>query len=340
MYQLPSVVTEELNFFKTNEFIKINIFDDIDYNINLIQDILSEKERLIIVSLSESFANIPLYNRIVNLIESSNKDIRISCSTASQFKFSTHPLTNLIMWKDVVGRDDVHWWSKNNYTFPSYFKIDNTISDVGRNLKSIISVRKKNKLRKYLFDRIDETNIDGIYRYYNWCDSIQMEDTQLSKTPIRTIDELHKDYQNCFISFVVETEIGNSSDNFTSTFTEKTLFSLVNGTMPIILGSKNLIRDLDNLGITTFNKHFGFDYLVDSYDSHSTNRIDVFIECINRVKKADLSTIKNLWETNKDNLQKNYDIVASILFNKKYNNYFYDEYYNSQKLSNTHLIHI
>lgn len=338
MYELPNIVKEELDFFKTKNFIKINIFDKIQSNVEYIKSELKNKNKLIIVSTSESFGNIEFYDSILKIIDDNpNKDIRISCATASKFPFSTHPLTNLIMWKDVVGRNDVMWMCENTFTFPNFNK-DEIISCEHKNIKSILSVRKQNHLRKYLFDNIHPTDVDGICRYYNWHSSIEEDDTKTWKTEkIRTISELHGDYKHSFISFVVETELGNSSQNFTSTLTEKTLFSIVNGTMPIILGSKNLLNDLKRIGIKTFNEEFGFGNVADFYDSHSTKRIDKFIECIHNVKHIDISDIKKMWIDNKNSIQKNYDIIASILFDEKYSNYFNTEKEISDKLSNTFL---
>ena len=338
MYQLPNIVKEELDFFKTKNFIKINIFNEIKYNIQLIKEELKDKDKLIIVSQAESFGDMKLYDSILEVIDDNpNKDIRISCATASKFPFSTHPLTNLIMWKDVVGRNDVMWICENAPTFPNFTK-DEIISCEHKNLKSILSVRKENELRKYLFDNIHPTDVDGICRFYRWRNGVEEEDTKSWKTQkIRTIGELHGDYKQSFVSFVVETELGDSSQNFTSTFTEKTLFSIVNGTMPIILGSKNLLNDLKSIGIKTFNEEFGFGDVADFYDSHSTKRIDKFIECIHNVKNTDISDIKKMWIARQPSIQKNYDIIASILFNDEFSNYFYSQKEISARLSNTFL---
>jgi len=338
MYKLPDVVKEELDFFKTKDFIKINIFDEHETNIEYIRSEVKNRDRLIVVSQAESFGNMKLYDSILKIIdENPDKDIRISSATASKFPFSTHPLTNLIMWKDVVGRNDVMWVCENAPTFPNFTK-DNIVTCENKNIKSIISVRKQNDLRKYLFDNIHPTDIDGICRYYHWHPDIENDDIKTWKTEkIRTISELHGDYSSSFISFVVETELGDSSTNFTSTFTEKTLFSIVNGTMPIILGSKNLINDLKKIGIKTFNEEFGFGNVSDFYDSHSTKRIDKFIECIHNVKNTNITDVEKMWIDNRDSIQKNYDIVASILFNDEYANYFYSEKEISDKLSNTFL---
>lgn len=323
MYQLPKIVKEELDFFNTGDFIKINIFED--GNIQKIENFLENRNRLIIVSVHESLASQKFYDEIVYLKSKTKKDIRISCATASKFPLSTHPLTNIIAWKNAKGRFEIDWLSDNALTFDDRFTLDYKWKNHSiRSNKSILSVRKHNDLRDYLFENLDMVQFDGIVRYAKWVSSYDYEDDVLRSTvhQFPNIYELHNEYRDSYVAFAVETEIGDTSQNFTSTFTEKTMFPFANGNLPIILGSRNLISDLKEIGFTLFNDYFGFDE-ADYYTSYSNHRIDKFIEIINKVNNIPFNEIQKLWLSNLDKIQKNYDIIASILFNKKYDNYFY-----------------
>jgi len=328
MYILPDIVREELDFFKTGDFIKINIWepDSLDIVINKIK----EHDRLIISVTHEAFANQPLFDNILLEIGKTNKVIKICTSSPSFFPYSTHPLTNLIMWKDVTGRDSIGWFSENTKSFPDYLSIDTKIKDFSKKVKSILSVRKENTIRNYLFSKITPKN-NVIHRYANWPAINTDEDfNKIDNFP--KLNELWVEYLSSYISFVVETSYETEIENFSSVITEKTLMAILSGTMPIVLGPKNILNDLEKIGIKTFNLEFGFGKTTDFMSSESTIKIDKFAECVNNVYNLSIDEIKKIWESNIDIIQKNYDIIASILYNDEFNNLYYTEFEISQKL--------
>ena len=125
------------------------------------------------------------------------------------------------------------------------------------------------------------------------------------------------EYKNSYFSFIVESEHGDSDINPTTNLTEKTLIGLLTGTMPIILGGRGIISDLEKLGIKVWNNEFGFGE-GDSYTNYSEYKIDSFIRCIENVNKLSLTEVKEYYNKNIKLIQSNYDLISYLLFDKKF----------------------
>jgi hypothetical protein len=98
-------------------------------------------------------------------------------------------------------------------------------------------------------------------------------------------------YNQSYFNIVVETDI-NYTDNFF--LTEKTIKALLTGMPFIIVSTPNFLKNLQQLGFTTYNQLWdeGYDSIVDYKD-----RIDSIIELCNKLENFD-------WESNKNILHR------------------------------------
>ena len=221
------------------------------------------------------------------------------------------------MWRDVRTRKNISWNSEETIPiFDESFYYGKKVNE-NRKYRGILSVRKENILRDYLFNKNPKIN-DGIVRYAKWphnLTNLSENKNDIDKFPL--LGDVIKEYKNSYFSFIVESEHGNSDINPATNLTEKTLIGLLTGTMPIILGGRGIISDLENIGIKVWNKEFGFGE-GDSYSNHSEYKIDSFIKCIENVNKLSMSEIKEYWNINKKIIQNNYDLISYILFDDKF----------------------
>ena len=316
---LPDKFYEEYDTLSNHEVLNINQYDwdTIEQSKKQIINSFSPDKKYIFVAAHETISNLRYLDEIYKLIDDFNIDAVISTSTVSTFPKSTHPLTNLLMWRDVRTRKNISWNSEETIPiFDESFYYGKKVNE-NRKYRGILSVRKENILRDYLFDKNPKIN-DGIVRYAKWphnLTNLSENKNDIDKFPL--LGDVIKEYKNSYFSFIVEYEHGNSDINPATNLTEKTLIGLLTGTMPIILGGRGIISDLENIGIKVWNKEFGFGE-GDSYSNHSEYKIDSFIKCIENVNKLSMSEIKEYWNINKKIIQNNYDLISYILFDDKF----------------------
>ena len=316
---LPKRFYEEYDTLSNHEVLNINQYDwdTIEQSKKQIINSFSPDKKYIFVVGHETISNLRYLDEIYKLIDDFNIDAIISTSTVSTFPKSAHPLTNLLMWRDVRTRKNISWNSEETIPiFDESFYYGKKVNE-NRKYRGILSVRKENILRDYLFDKNPKIN-DGIVRYAKWphnLPNLSENTNDIDKFPL--LNDVIKEYKNSYFSFIVESEHGNSDINPATNLTEKTLIGLLTGTMPIILGGRGIISDLENIGIKVWNKEFGFGE-GDSYSNHSEYKIDSFIKCIENVNKLSMSEIKEYWNINKKIIQNNYDLISYILFDDKF----------------------
>jgi hypothetical protein len=319
MIQLPSKFYKELDILQNHIILRINQYDwDIlERCRKTIQDTLDENKKYIFLYEHETISDLEYLDELYKIIEYFKIDACISTSTTSTFPRSTHPLTNFLMWRNVNTRKNISWNSQQNIPiFDESFYYGKKVEE-DREYKGILSVRKENEIRDYLFNK--NPNIDGgIVRYAKWPhngENLIEDNSKINNYPL--LNELIDEYKNSYFSFIVESEHGDSNVNPTTNLTEKTLIGLLTGTMPIILGGKGIISDLEKLGITVWNNEFGFGE-GDSYTNYSEFKIDSFIRCIENVNKLSLTEVKEYYNKNIKLIQSNYDLISYILFDDKF----------------------
>ena len=258
-----------------------------------------------------------VFNKTYQIIERNlNKDGLISTASAESFRFSTHPITNLIMWRNLVSRSKVSWDSKPIEYFPKETYKDKPINFENRKHRGILSVRKSNPIREYLFSNNPKIK-DGITRFVK-IPHFKNQETdvdRLKDSEFPTIHELQEEYKQSYFSFVIESERGPHSY---SQITEKTIMAILTGTMPIILGSKNLISNLEKMGIKTWNNLFGFS-VADCYSNYSTEKCDSYLKVIEKINSLTFDEVRFIYEKDKKFIEWNYNLVTKILFSDEFN---------------------
>jgi len=260
-----------------------------------------------------------LFDKLINLLDENNlTSAKISMSTNNKIKYGTHPLTNIAMWSRVQMRKNIETTDIFDGTNTvelifsnKNFSLEKRNIKENRKYKSICSVRRRNKFRDYIFKNINLGN--SICRYAEW-------DLGTNKdfTNFPTSSELIKEYHDSYISIVCETNNHLprdgcllSSDDMMKTpqFSEKSLIAFLSGTMPVIFGGANLIKNFNDIGLYTWNDYFGFkgDEL---YENH---KIESFKQVVNKISNLSTDEVKKLWIENKDKIQSNVNIISDLM---------------------------
>ena len=319
MIKLPKIFYEEFDILSNHIILRINQYDwnSLEECKSIIRDSISEGKKYIFYYEHETISDLNYLNNIYKIIEEFKIDALISTSTTSTFPRSTHPLTNFLMWRNVHTRKNISWKSEENIPiFDKSFYYGKKIEG-DRQYKGILSVRKQNHIRDYVFNKNPKID-NGIVRYAKWPHNGEnlIEDMgSIDKFP--RLDTLIEEYSNTYFSFIIESEHGGSDINHTTNLTEKTLIGLLTGTMPIILGGKGIISDLEKLGIKVWNNEFGFGE-GDSYTNYSEYKIHSFLKCIENINKLSLNEVKEYWNKNREKIQNNYDLISYLLFSDEF----------------------
>lgn len=320
MINLPKRVYKEFDVLQNGIILHINQYDwnTLEESKSIIKKTIKNNNKYLFLYEHETISDLNYLNNIYKIIEEFKIDAYILTSTTSTFPRSTHPLTNFLMWRNVDTRKNISWKSEQNIPiFDKSFYYGKKVEGE-RKYKGILSVRKENHIRDYVFSKNPKID-SGIIRYANWPHNGEnlVEDLdRINKFP--NLDKLIEEYTNSYFSFIIESEHGDSNLNPTTNLTEKTLIGLVTGTMPIVLGGRGIISDLENMGIKVWNNEFGFGE-GDFYSNYSEYKTDSFLKCIENVNKLSLNEVKQYWNKNKEIIQNNYNLVSYLLFDKKFN---------------------
>jgi hypothetical protein len=216
------------------------------------------------------------------------------------------------MKEDVVWQLGKH---DNASNIIGYFQFSDKrhYENILKSKKGIISVRKVNPTRDAIFDKIDSKKFNGTLRYIRILPQFEKVSVEnftefeynLNKNPSTT--ELVKEYCNSFVSFIIETDSENAELN---PITEKTLLGFMTQTLPVVYGGKNFVKELKDIGFYTFNEELGFS--TDELDYGDSDKVDNFVEMINRYNQLSYSDIKNLYKKNYKKIKKNYDTIWQL----------------------------
>ena len=318
--RLPKQVLDEINDIKLgkecyqlDQDLKI-IYNNLEYFKKL-----SKSNVSFYLCVFEEIVTEPyLLDNLIEIIEKNNlTSAKITMSTNQKFKYSTHPLTNIAMWACVTQRNKVEYYfggpenTKSVIFSDKHFNYKNMNVNENRKYKSIFSVRRKNQYRDFLFSNINLGN--SICRY---AEAIVNDEGVLSYNPNKninnfpTLSELIKEYYDSYISIVCETNNTGIISKFqTPQFSEKSLVAFLSGTMPLMFGGKNLIKNFKDMGLYTWNDYFGYD----GDEFWENESVISFKNCINKVSNLNTNDVKKIYIENKDKIQSNVDIISDLM---------------------------
>jgi hypothetical protein len=316
IYKFDKIVTEQIDFYYRNQG---NICDFTEYHKELYTN--HNKGVRIFRYGNEIITDENVKKDIINKIKklrAQGIECYMSTSSITPSEYEFHPLTNIhLHWYEYLMRSDISWNTKNGVPF---FPVENYNHDkklnFNKTIKSIFSTRKQSHYRDYLFSKITQDD-NCIFRYAGYISSPEKEtDNHLETSKnFPSWYELLSDYESSIFSFVYETENGNNP-NIDCQVSEKTWLAFMTGTIPIIIGQKNVVKLLKDIGFYVWNDEFGFDD-GDELDDYN-DRIDKFVTCYNNIKKITFDEGKQYWIDNQQKIQKNYDILSNLI-TKKWN---------------------
>ncbi len=252
-----------------------------------------------------------LLDTLIDILEKNNlTSAKICMSTNAKFVYGTHPLTNIAMWSKVsmkkkIGDDIITNRNQVDIIFSNkHFNLEKNVSfNENRKYKSIFSVRKTNQFRDFLFEDINLGN--SICRYAEWD-----LDNNKDFTNFPTLSELIQEYHNSYISIVCETNNAEIiSDIKTPQFSEKSLIAFLSGTMPVIFGAPNLLKNFKDIGLYTWNDYFGFE----GDELYEFDKVKSFKRVIDKISNLSTNEVKKLYIENKDKIQSNVNLLSELM---------------------------
>lgn len=317
MIKLPQQVLTEIDLLNKKKVIYINQYED--DCIDRLYKTVKLYDSVILIYPHETISHIEFWDSLYDIInKNKDVDVRIMTSTASSFENSTHPLTNLLMWKHLSTRVDLTWdFSNSDFIFDkSKYYMGKSLNRNLKKINYIVSTRKENVIRDYIFLKLaNYSHNRGICRYVMYPPYHRETDDDKKRVGnLPSIHELIEEYESSYFSFIIESEHGDSDRNPTTNLTEKTIIAFLTGTIPIFHGGKNYIKELNEMGFYTWNDEFGFGN-GDVYSNYSTFRSDLFVKCFEGVYNMKLQDCEKFWDNNREKIQHNYDLITHIIFN-------------------------
>lgn len=326
IYEFDDNIKEQISFYYKNKD-KHKICDFNEYD----SDSYSSNNSPIYRYGNEIISDTKVYDIIHNKIRSirnNGNESYLSTSTITPSEYEFHPLVNIhLHWFEYYMRNNLTWKKGNNSSILAWpiEKYDYRVElKFNKTIKSILSVRKDLKNRTKLFSKLTP-DVNSIFRYAKYITNEideNIHDIEYANQ-FPSWDELQQEYSKSIFAFVIESQnVENSDDEIISLesnnsvcqISEKTLMAFMNGNIPIVLGSRNIVKLLKDIGLYTWNVEFGFG---NGDDSKSYNeRIDSYVKCYNNIKELSFEDSKQYWIDNKDKIQKNYDIVSNLIVKK------------------------
>jgi len=298
----------------------INVIDKrIEDNLEYLKNRVQQNKPIYFICIHELIDDINCLESLKNSIKKYNLTTAKICqATISEGECLANPLVNFFMWRGLATRKNISWEDSEENTQKVFRKNEYFIGkeiNPHRKYKSICSIRKRNNWRTSLMERMDIDN--SIIRYAKWPDDATNKFTNaIWKKYVKdfpTMQELVEEYEQCYFSFIVES--CNNEEGTIAQLSEKTIIGLMTGTMPIIFGDNNLIKDMTKAGFYTWNDYFG--YKGDEL-KQSQEKVEHYYDIVEKVKKLSLEETKQIYMDNLDKIQKNYDIISELLFFKKH----------------------
>lgn len=293
-----SLVDIQTELFLTQKYVKVRKSYTTDEIIKKILDYSKKHDTFLLFLFIEIFSDYEQLKKISECIESLPNKIWIMSTTATRHSLYVEPIVNFLVWKDNLIdniKSDLY-----SITFPPKLWQNIQYSSDTKKIKSILSLRRQNIQRDMLYPKTQNVDIT-IKRYYH---------AEPSKN-FPLWEDLIDEYLETYVSFISETAYYSWTE--TTCVTEKSILAFLCGNIPIILGKKRLISELEDMGFWIANKYFGYDDYADSLDVGSEEKIDLFLGCIENVNKTD---IEKFYVENIDKINNNHKIIQQ-LFQKK-----------------------
>jgi len=328
-FEIPNIAKDQINLILDNKVIHYNEhIHDIDYICNEIRNFSSFTDEFVILHSHEVITHSAKLESIYDLIDELDIKIYIHSSVSNQPYHGVHPLVNIWMWSRNYGYTSADYYDKDsmNLLFRKDTYLNSSKININKKtIKSILSSRTSSGIRDYIFSNINKDDVE-INRYINYTHAEELnEDIQPNNrlTLFPSFNELLDEYYSSIFSFIIETDnfsfypIHSPKTQFQTgpQLSEKTIIPFLTGTIPIIIGQKHLISDLEKMGFWIANKDFGYsdgdEYI---YYKYKANR---FIRCIKNINKLSFNETKQYWLDNKDKIYNNWNIVSTLF---KYTN--------------------
>lgn len=306
MNYLNELQKYQLDFVLTHPVLSVNN----ETNWTEVDKFSEQNSKFVILYFTEIFSNssnlLDLQIKISNILKSNpEKEIYISQATSTRIKYGLDPLINLIYWRGCVSRKFINIDSEPIVIFDKSLYENTTKSN-----KGILSVRKQTYQRDYIFDNI--TEFDGIFRYTKWPRDFGEENKKniLKKVDLNNFlswSQLIDEYKSSYFSFIIET---HSVSNINQ-LSEKTLIGFLTKTIPVVLGGRGYIKELQDMGFWIGNDIFGID--IDNTPSESFIRYDMYIDIIKKYNQLSNEAVSKIYNENYSKIEKNFEIVNDFV---------------------------
>lgn len=275
-----------------------------DIYVHNLEFALKKLNKFTILCQQEVFGNLKYLENLQNIIRNHpNKEIYISCSTTSNYEYSLDPLINVLFWRDTYSRNEIAWESGDISIFDKKY-----YESVEKDNPFILSVRKERKTRDFIFNKLNG-NYNGIVRYAKWPEE-GWEDKNWekeNKINFPTFLEIVHEYKQSYIGFIIETD----ASSFMTQFSEKILLPFLTKTLPIVIGSPNLNKELSDMGFYTFSDTFNIEDV-----GWKLENLISFTNAVEEVNNMELNLIEKLYNDNIDKIEHNYKLVTYLLWGK------------------------
>jgi hypothetical protein len=213
-----------------------------------------------------------------------------------------------MFWRDVYSRNKITWESGDIPIFDeSYY------NNINKTNKFLFTSRKQRKIRDYVFSKLDTisnndyTYFDGIVRYAKWPEQ-GWEDKNWEKQNqdnFPTFIEVIEEHKKSYLTFVLETDASSCMTQIS----EKSFLPFLTKSLPIICSTRELNKEIKEMGFYTFNDMFGF-----GDTSDETENLDNFTKTINLVNQMKISKIEKFYNDNIDKIEYNYNLITYLLW--------------------------
>jgi hypothetical protein len=316
----------DLNFIKDASIIELTR----PININKIKKIIPQikSDKILFILKNEIPIRIESnFTDFLNFLEDEvDKEIKVSVSTLNSFRFSTHPLTNFITYSISSIEENPFDDLSNSLTRrselfnPNIFYKNKKLDLTNKTVKGILNSRRVSDNRNKIFTFAEESNFDGILRYIKWNHDLTFEFEYKNNFP--NWHDLLNDYEKSFVSFILETDNTIAKNKCQLLydlvpFSEKTVIPFMTFSIPIIFGEPYIVEKLTSLGFWIGNDDFGFGS--GDLEINKDKKIQRYLKCIEKYNSLSINDIKNYYIDNQEKIQKNYDLIKSIICNDNSN---------------------
>lgn len=286
----------QLDLFLKNKFVYIFPHtEDVSISIQRIKQYSSKHDGDFLIYIRHEIIPYQEYfDKIINLVQSLPNNIWIMSSTASTHPNMVEPIVNTIMFKDTW----VDWNGDSYYEELFTPMLYDSIPWGEKKIKSILSIKRKTEWRDLVFPTFTNIPIE-IKRYVGG---------GLGEHP-PDWNTLTKEYLDTFVACVVETHYPTET-SFTC-FTEKSILAFLCGNIPLILGRRGLIKELESMGLWIANNDFGFELYDNTIEDIS--KIEAYSRCVKRIHQIDIGDyfLKNIKK-----IENNHKLISEIFLKK------------------------